>query len=108
MAVALLALAGLAALALIFVFDPAAHSFYPACPLHALTGLDCPTCGALRAVHLLLHGDIRAAFALNPFLFFAVPCAALLALPRKAPLPRWMPWTALAALLLWFLWRIAF
>jgi len=75
--------------------------------LHALTGLDCPTCGALRATHLLLHGQLRAAFAMNPFLFFAVPCLALLALPRKTPLPRWIPWAALAALLAWFLWRIA-
>ncbi|MDD2240662.1 MAG: DUF2752 domain-containing protein [Kiritimatiellae bacterium] len=106
-AIALLIVASLAALVLIFVFDPATHSFYPACPLHTLTGLECPTCGALRAAHLLLHGDIRAAFALNPFLFFAVPCVALLALPRKTPLPRWMPWAALAALFLWFLWRIA-
>lgn len=106
-AIVLLIVASLAALALIFVFDPATHSFYPACPLHTLTGLECPTCGALRAAHLLLHGDIRAAFALNPFLFFAVPCVALLALPRKTPLPRWIPWAALAALFLWFLWRIA-
>lgn len=107
-AAGLLTLAGLAALALLFVFDPATHSFYPTCPLHALTGFDCPTCGALRAAHLLLHGHIRAAFVLNPFLFFAVPCAALLALPRKTPLPRWIPWTALTTLLLWFLWRMAF
>ena len=105
--ISLLILAGLGALALIFFLDPATHSFYPACPLHALTGLDCPTCGALRATHLLLHGHVRAAFALNPFLFFAVPCLALLALPRKTPLPRWTPWIALAALLAWFLWRIA-
>jgi len=102
----LLALAGLAAAALLFFFNPADYAFYPRCPLHAVTGLDCPVCGGLRAAHLLLHGQVRAAFALNPFLFFAVPVIALLLLPRKAPLPRWIPWAALAALLAAFLWRL--
>ncbi|HPJ57455.1 MAG TPA: DUF2752 domain-containing protein [Kiritimatiellia bacterium] len=102
----LLALVGLAAAALLFFFNPADHAFYPRCPLHAATGLDCPACGGLRAAHLLLHGQVRAAFALNPFLFFAAPCAALLLLPRKTPLPRWIPWAALAALLAAFLWRL--
>jgi hypothetical protein len=31
------------------------------CPLHALTGLDCPGCGATRAAWHLLHGHLGAA-----------------------------------------------
>ena len=100
----LLALAALGAAILLFLFDPAAHAFYPPCPLHALTGLDCPTCGGLRAAHLLLHGHLRAAFALNPFLFFALPVAALFLLRRPFRV-RWLPWAALALLLAWFVWR---
>ena len=55
--------------ALVYVFDPAAAAFYPSCPLRALTGLLCPLCGGLRAVHALLHGRVLDAVALNPFLF---------------------------------------
>ena len=103
----LLALLGLAAAVLLFFFNPAEHAFYPRCPLHAVTGLDCPVCGGLRAAHLLLHGQVRDAFALNPFLFFTLPGAALLLLlPRNASLPRWIPWVALAVLLAGFLWRL--
>ena len=57
-----------AALALVFLFDPAAAAFYPPCPFRWLTGLLCPGCGATRAVHQLLHGRVGAALALNPLL----------------------------------------
>lgn len=99
---ATLALVALASAAVVYFFDPAAYSFYPRCPLHAVSGLDCPTCGMLRAMHLLLHGQIKAAFAMNPFLFVALPAVALLWIP---PTRRWFPWAALAALAGWFIWR---
>jgi hypothetical protein len=105
LAYGLLLLAALGATALLFFFDPAAHSFYPPCPLHALTGLDCPTCGGLRAAHRLLHGHLRAAFAMNPFLFFALPALALLFLRPALARPRWVPWAALGILFAYFLWR---
>ena len=57
--------ASLAVLAILFLFDPAQHGFYPQCMLHQLTGLYCPGCGVLRASHELLHGRILAAFRLN-------------------------------------------
>ena len=99
----LLLISALSALLLLVLFDPATHSFYPPCPLHALTGLDCPTCGGLRAAHLLLHGHLRAAFHLNPFLFFALPLLPLFAIrPLRS---RGLPWLALALLLAWFIWR---
>lgn len=105
LAYSILALAALGAALALFFFDPAAHSFYPPCPLHALTGLDCPTCGGLRAAHLLLHGHLRAAFAMNPFLFFALPATALLLLHPARTRPRWVPWAAFGILLAYFLWR---
>ncbi len=63
----------MAAAVVLFLFDPAGSSFYPSCPFRWLTGLDCPGCGSLRALHQLLHGNIRAAFELNPFIMFAAP-----------------------------------
>jgi len=97
--------AGLLAGFVLFVFDPATTSAYPGCPLHSLTGLDCPTCGGLRATHLLLHGQIRAAFTLNPLLFFALPIIALFCLRPALARPRWIPWAALTILIAWFVWR---
>ena len=90
---------------MLYVVDPATSSIYPACPLHSLTGLDCPTCGGLRAAHLFLHGQFRAAFALNPLLFFALPVMALLFLRPALARPRWVPWVLLGLLLIYFIFR---
>jgi len=70
--IAFFALAGLAA-ALLFLFDPAQIRALPLCPFRALTGLDCPGCGALRASHQILHGNLAAAFRLNPLVILFLP-----------------------------------
>ncbi len=64
------ALAGIVAL---FAVDPASSAFFPRCPFHALTGLHCPGCGTLRGLHQLLHGNLRAAFLLNPLMVCWLP-----------------------------------
>jgi uncharacterized protein DUF2752 len=55
------------------VFDPATSGIFPPCPVHYLTGWYCPGCGSLRAVHQLLHGNLRAAWALNPLTVVLLP-----------------------------------
>lgn len=45
----------------------------PQCPVHMLTGLQCPGCGAQRLIHALLHGDIVGAWHANAFLLLALP-----------------------------------
>ena len=45
----------------------------PLCPLKAITGLDCPFCGSLRAVHSLTHLDIRGALDHNLVFTASVP-----------------------------------
>lgn len=58
-----LAAAGAVALApLLPLFAP----LLPACPLHALTGFPCPSCGSTRAALHLAHGELLAALAVNP------------------------------------------
>lgn len=70
------AIAGIALTAvLLFFFAPTEHPFYPRCVFHSLTGLACPGCGSLRAVHQFLHGNFAAAFRLNPFAMTIVPLA---------------------------------
>lgn len=57
------------ALGLLYWFAPERYGFYPRCWVHELTGLQCPGCGGLRAVHRLLHGQWAAAWRLNPLVF---------------------------------------
>ena len=61
----LLAAAGAGVAATLFFLNPATHHFYPVCQFHRLTGLNCPGCGATRAVYALLHGEWRAALRDN-------------------------------------------
>ena len=68
--------AGLAAVVLLRSFDPATSGLFPPCPIHSLTGLYCPGCGSLRAVHQLLHGNLRAAWAMNPLSVMLFPFLA--------------------------------
>lgn len=67
-------LAGAAAL-LLAVRDPNEPGSYPLCPTRALTGLDCPGCGALRAVHALVTGDPVRAAGHNLLLVAVLPVA---------------------------------
>lgn len=71
---------GLAAAGVLYFFDPNSHSFYPTCLFHQMTGLLCPGCGSLRAMHQLLHGHIATAFRFNPLLMLGLPFGAGFAL----------------------------
>jgi len=53
------------------------HSFFPACPVKALTGFDCPGCGSQRAIHALLNGNFKAALYSNPLLMLLMPYLAV-------------------------------
>jgi hypothetical protein len=64
--------------AVFFFFDPAKGGFYPPCMFHQLTGLSCPGCGSLRALHYLTHGEIATAFGSNPLLVVLLPLLAFL------------------------------
>jgi hypothetical protein len=68
--------AGVAVLLLLHYFPPGQVPIYPVCPMKQSTGLDCPGCGGLRAMHQLTNGDLAAAWRLNPFVFLFVPLMA--------------------------------
>lgn len=63
----------LLAASLLFWFDPSRFHFYPLCLFHSATGLWCPGCGSLRALHQLLRGHVVAAFHFNPLLLICLP-----------------------------------
>ena len=63
-------------LAIVYRLDPATtgHNYYPPCLIRRWTGLYCAGCGATRATHALLHGDVAAALRFNPlFVVLVVP-----------------------------------
>ncbi|MFI0445240.1 DUF2752 domain-containing protein [Actinomadura sp. 6N118] len=62
-----------AGVTLVALRDPHEPGHYPTCPFLALTGLYCPGCGAMRMVNSLTHGDVGAAFGMNPLLFLLLP-----------------------------------
>jgi len=96
--------------ALLFVFDPARHAFYPVCLFKKMTGYDCPGCGGLRAVHQLLRGDLWHAFQLNPLAVTAFPLLGYWAIRSSrrsshgaragTPSPLFWVWFAVAIIVL--------
>ncbi len=66
-------LLGSTGLLLLRLFDPATSGIFPPCPFHALTGLYCPGCGSLRAIHQLLRGNLGTAWAMNPLTVILMP-----------------------------------
>ena len=61
---------------ILYFFEPSSYGFYPTCLFHRITGLHCPGCGSLRALHQLLHGQIWRAFQYNPMLVTSLPFLA--------------------------------
>jgi hypothetical protein len=66
------------AAAVLFWFDPCRYHFYPICFFHRTTGLLCAGCGALRALHQLLHGHLITAFRYNPLVILSLPLISAL------------------------------
>jgi hypothetical protein len=60
-----------------FLFNPENGIYFPQCFFHRFTGLDCPGCGSQRAIHYLLHLQLKEAFFSNPLLVLAIPYVAV-------------------------------
>lgn len=88
---ALIAAALVSGALLLFWNDPARSGIFPPCPFHFLTGLYCPGCGSLRAMHAILHGDVLTALRFNPLLLIAIPLVALLLIKPAIGRNPWVP-----------------
>lgn len=89
-----LALLAAAGMAVLYVFDPRNTGLYPACLFLGLTGCYCPGCGTLRALHVLLRGDLAGALGYNvltvlslPLIAYSLGTGAMRAFGLKAPRP---------------------
>jgi uncharacterized protein DUF2752 len=100
---------------LLYYFDPNQCPYYPTCLFHQTTGLLCPGCGSLRALHQLLHGHVLAALRFNPLLvlgllplgWFAGSVLIRNAHARSSavlPSTRWL-WVCLVLALAFSVWR---
>ena len=88
--VAIVVSAGVLLLGLLWRFDPS-EVRAPLCMFHALTGLDCPGCGATRATHELLHGRVSAALRYNALWVLLLPVAAYLTISELRVSAGWRP-----------------
>ncbi|MCW2757290.1 MAG: hypothetical protein JWO46_1036, partial [Nocardioidaceae bacterium] len=106
----------IAAAAVVAAVDPNQPGHYPTCPFLFVSGLWCPGCGTLRAVHDLAHGDLVGALdrnplavALLPCVLFAWVCWGLRLSGRKAPHPTQLRpvviWSLLAVVLVFWVLR---
>jgi hypothetical protein len=57
-------------------YPPAQNSFYPQCPVHEYLHLQCPGCGATRALAALLGGHLVEAIHFNALVTLLLPFAA--------------------------------
>jgi hypothetical protein len=73
-------LAVLSAGIVLYLFDPETAGCYPVCALHQATGLQCPGCGTLRALHQLTHGNFVRAWRFNPLFVALLPAGFWLGL----------------------------
>lgn len=64
-------------LAVVYCFSPAEYSFYPRCPIYFTTHWLCPGCGSTRALHALLHLDLRTALHYNALFTLLAPFLCL-------------------------------
>ena len=62
--------------AILLRFPPTAYSFYPRCPIHEYLHLQCPGCGATRALAALLHGRVAEAMHFNALFVVLLPVLA--------------------------------
>ena len=105
-----------AATTVVALVDPNEGGHYPTCPLLALTGIYCPFCGGLRAVHDLAHLDVGGALDRNPLAVVVLPVIAIgwllwaqraftgRQLLRLQPRP-WWGWASIAVLLVFMVAR---
>jgi hypothetical protein len=100
------------------MFDPSASVFFPKCPVMMLTGYPCAGCGSQRAIHALLHLDIRTALEYNVLVVIFVPILVLMffssafreRFPKLYQLThhKYVAYASLTVIILWWIIRIAF
>ena len=88
-------LALFAGAAILYPVNPQTGLSFLQCPCHQLSGIHCPGCGTLRAVHSLLHGNIGDALGFNALTVLSLPLLFAMFVERASrsgwggALPKW-------------------
>ncbi|MGZ8830357.1 MAG: DUF2752 domain-containing protein [Thermoanaerobaculia bacterium] len=95
----------------LYQHDPSWSHLYPRCVFHALTGLRCPGCGAMRALYHLLHADISSAIRFNAFFVMFAPALLVAGAAEGAGIwnqrvvnairQPWVSWAVVVAIISW-------
>lgn len=59
-------------IAILYFFINPSFAFFPKCPLYATTSIYCPGCGSQRALHDLLHLNIKEVIGHNILFLFGL------------------------------------
>ena len=86
-------------------FNPVTAGFFPVCPLHQMTGLNCPGCGMTRGFHALFNGDILDALHYNALLpiFSFIFIYLVISLILTAVRGRGLSWKIFNPTVLWII-----
>jgi len=79
----------------VFRFPPDHYAIYPRCPFYSLFGVQCPGCGATRALSALLRGHFSEAVRHNLLLVTLAPIAAVILGFEAYSALRWNRWRPL-------------
>ena len=114
----IIAIIALLGIIVYYRLDPASRELFPKCPFYLLTGCKCPGCGTQRAIHQLMHLDLKKALEYNALMVCSIPLLLLLLVSDyfKERWPRmyvWsrnpvLSWTILAIIILWWILRNIF
>lgn len=80
-----LLLFALTVLLFLWIGNPYSDSWMLKCPLHTLTGYQCPLCGMQRQIHSLMKLDFKQAWEMNQGLLLSYPYLAMLFLADIFP-----------------------
>ncbi len=96
---------------LLYFFNPMGTWWMPRCWWLMLTGTQCPSCGAMRAAHQLMHGHVAEAAALNWWLPLSIPMGAAIIILAMQPrlssrAEEWLRWLLVAYVVSYIAWWV--
>lgn len=102
----------------IYIFYFLDKGFAVECSFYKKTNLQCPGCGAQRALSSLVKGNIRQAWQFNPLIFMYISILGFLyvalmevyvvknkAFLAKYPIPSWSAYLFIGIMIVFFLYR---
>lgn len=75
---------------MLLCFPPGRYDFYPRCPVYEMFHVNCPGCGATRALAALLQGRVLEALHWNALFTVGLPFCVIYGLACSVSGRRWV------------------